>query len=336
MTQRTVRTIAASLAFAAFAHPQVSSSYVKGTYYFTTPQTEQSLKEAATMVRTVADAPQSSVDSATSSLAFSGPLDGVNFAEWVLPLIDKATGEPGVREYKLRSGELGRVYFVPNAATPQAMQELLTVLRTVADVQRVYTNTASHAIVMRAPEWQALFADWIVGQLNKPSQAKPDPQPAGFTVGGPDYRGLGHEARVNLLTGMTGQRQNQEVLTVLRAVGDIQKVFSYSPNHALILRAGDIDLQRGEWLIQRLDMRAGTFSEPQVFTAPTGDDVTRVFYLPGTTPEGLQSIVTGLRTELKIKKMFSTTKPAILAVRGTAGDVAATVMWLAAHQTPSE
>jgi hypothetical protein len=45
----------------------------------------------------------------------------------------------------------------------------------------------------------------------------------------------------------------QEVLTVLRTVGDIQKVFSYSTSHALVLRSAGSELQRAEWIIQQLD-----------------------------------------------------------------------------------
>jgi len=35
----------------------------------------------------------------------------------------------------------------------------------------------------------------------------------------------------------------QQILTVLREVGDVQKIFSYDATHALVFRADDVDLQ---------------------------------------------------------------------------------------------
>ncbi len=211
----------------------------------------------------------------------------------------------------------------------------MTILRTVADVQKVYTVSTNHAIVLRGPEWQVAFAEWIIEQLDKPSQQKPDSAPHEFTVGGPDFRGMGHEARVNFLSNMTSRQQGQELLTVLRTVGDVQKVFSYTPGHAFVLRAGDADLQRAEWLIQQLDLPPGQASGVTSLTAQNGD-VTRVFRLRNTTPQAIQTAVSGVRLELNIKKIFPTYTPTNIIVRGTADQIAATSMWLAVHNVVFE
>ena len=255
----------------------------------------------------------------------------VDFAEWLLPRIDKIAGDDTIHEYGLPSGDMGRVIFVPGVQTPQALQELVTILRTVADVQKLFTFTTNHAVVMRGPGWQVAFAAWITDQINQSGQQKPDPTPREFTVGGPDFRGLGHGARINFLTGMTSQRQTQELLTVLRTVGDIQKIFIYTASHALVLRAGDSDLQRAEWIIQRLDLPAGQVPGGATFTASTGDDVTRTFQLRNATPQSLQAVVTGLRSDLNIGKVFWTTAPAYIIVRGTTDQIAAAMTWMTAH-----
>jgi hypothetical protein len=331
------RTIVAILAGAVLSHAQPSPASVTapatvtGTYHFTTPLTQQGLQEAATIVQSVALAAQVSVDSSTATFTFSGPADAVNFAEWVLPRIDKAAGDNTPHEYRLPSGDTGRVKFVPNVQSAHDIQELLTILRTVADVQRVYTFTSNHAIVLRGPHWEIAFADWIIDQINQPVQQRPDPTPREFTVGGPDFRGMGHGARLNFLTGMTSQRQTQELLTVLRTVGDIVKVFSYATGHALVLRAGDTDLQRAEWIIAQLDLPAGQASGAATFTASAGDDVTRTFHLRDATADWLQTAVTAMRTELKIKKVFPTTAPPNIVVRGTTDQIAAAMTWMTSH-----
>ena len=316
------RTLLAALTSAAFA-----CAGVDGTYHFTTPQTAQSMQEAATILRTVAQIPQVSIDASNASLTFNGPADGVNLAAWILPQIDRTAGDNTIHESPLPNGEVARVNFVPNAATPQQMQEILTILRTVADVQRIFNFTPNRALVFRGPEWQISFTGWIVEQLGQ----TPDSTPRQFTVGGPDVKGTGHGARVNFLTNATAPQQTQQVLTVLRTVGDIAKVFNYTSAHALVLRAAGTDLERAEWLIQQLDIPAAQATGNKTYTSPSGDDITRVFYLTNTTPQGLQAAVSGIRTELRINKAFSTTSPSALIVRGTTDQIGAATQWMAAH-----
>jgi hypothetical protein len=309
-----------------------------GSYHFTTPQTEQSMQEVATVVKVVCSGAHTSFDIPTATLMFSGSAEGVALAEWVLPQIDKATGDGALHEYRLPSGDMARVVFVPNAGKPQGMQELVTVARTVADVQKIFTVSSNHAIVFRAPEWQILFTQWIIDQVNIPEGQKPDTTPREFTVGGPDFRGMGHGARVNFLASMAKPQQMQELLTVLRTVGDVQKVFSYTSAHALVMRDGDTDLQRAEWLIQQLDLPAGHPAGTGTFTTSAGDDVTRIFSVPNANPQWIQGAVKSMRSELNIKKAFSTTttSPANVIVRGTADQMAAASKWMASHNALTE
>ena len=320
------RTILAILTCSVISPAQSSSATATGTYHFTTPQSAQSLQEAATVIRTVASVSEVSVDSPTAKLTFSGPVGGVNFAEWVLPQIDKAAGDDAVHEYKSPSGDIGRVNFVPNLQKPQELQEVLTILRTVADVQKIFTFSSNRAVVLRGPDWQVAFAEWIIDQI----QQKPDSTPHEFTVGGPDPA-WERDARVNFLSNMTSPQQMQEVLTVLRTVGDIQKVFSYSTRHALVLRSAGSELQRAEWIIQQLDLLAGQASGPASFNATGADDVTRVFRMRNTAQQGIQAAVTGIRSDLNIKKIFPTYSPATITVRGTADQIASTATWMTVH-----
>ncbi len=325
------RIILVILACSLVSRSEPLSKTVEGTYHFTTPQTTQSLKEAATLARTVAWLPQLSADASAGTLTFRGQPEMVDFAEWLLPQIDRTAGDDAIHEYRLPSGDIGRVIFVPAVQTPQNLQELLTTLRTVADVQKVFIYTANHAIVMRGPEWQVAFAAWITDQINQSGQQKPDATPREFTVGGPDFRGLGHGARINFHTGMTSPQQMQELLTVLRVIGDIQKIFNYTATHALIFRAGDTDLQRAEWMIQRFDLPEGQSPGASTFTASTGDDVTRMFQLRNATPQSLQTVVTGLRSDLKMSKVFATPTPPYIVMRGTTDQIAAAMTWMTAH-----
>ena len=43
-----------------------------------------------------------------------------------------------------------KVFYLSNVTSPQEMQEMLTVLRTVVDVQKVFSYTGQNALMVRA------------------------------------------------------------------------------------------------------------------------------------------------------------------------------------------
>jgi hypothetical protein len=329
------RTILASVVFSVLSYAQ-SSSTVTATYHFTIPLTPQGIKDATTILKTVAPLPEVSFDAGTATFTFTGAADAVNFAEWVLSQLDKPAGDNSSHEYRLASGDVGRVRFIQPDAKPQQVQEQVTILRTVADVQKIFAFNQNLAMVMRGQEWEILFSDWILDQLNQPAGQKPDTTPLAFTVGGPDFRGLGHQARINTLASVTGPRETQELLTVIRTVADVQKIFSYTSMHTFVVRAGDTDLARTEWIIRQLDSRSGPPQKGGTFAVPGADDVTRVFYLPNSTPEWVQSAVRGLRSEANIGKIFAMSSLGNIVVRGTSDQIAAAMAWLAAHNALAE
>jgi type II secretory pathway component GspD/PulD (secretin) len=315
------------IATAAFAQ----TTGVDGTFHFTSPQTPQSLQEAATILRTVADIPQLSVDSSLSTLTFHGPADKVAFAQWMLGELDRPGGETALHEYPMANGEVARVNFLTNVQTAQGMQEVLTVLRTVADLAKAFNFSSRQAIVMRGSEGTVAFSEWILDQLNLPAQHKPDAAPREYTITDNPIPRSGSLARVNYLTNVSTPRGMQEILSTLRIVGEIQKIFTYTNQRALVLRGNDSDIARAEWLIQNLDQQPGQQAAgAHVFNATAADDVTRIFYLANATPQGLQTAVTAIRTEAKVRHVSSTSAPSAVVVRGTSDQVEAAAQIIAA------
>jgi general secretion pathway protein D len=69
------------------------------------------------------------------------------------------------REY---SEQVVKVYYLSNTTTPQEVQELLTVLRTVTDVQKVFNYTAQNALIVRAEADTMALVDKLISDLDKP------------------------------------------------------------------------------------------------------------------------------------------------------------------------
>jgi general secretion pathway protein D len=69
------------------------------------------------------------------------------------------------REY---AEQVVRVFYLSNVTSPQEMQELLTVLRTVVDVQKVFNFTAQNALVVRAESDTMALVEKLISDLDKP------------------------------------------------------------------------------------------------------------------------------------------------------------------------
>ena len=69
------------------------------------------------------------------------------------------------REY---AEQVVKVFYLSNVTSPQEMQELLTVLRTVVDVQKVFNYTSQNALVVRAESDTMALVEKLISDLDKP------------------------------------------------------------------------------------------------------------------------------------------------------------------------
>jgi general secretion pathway protein D len=69
------------------------------------------------------------------------------------------------REY---AEQVVKVFYLSNITGPQEMQELLTVLRTVVDVQKVFNYTAQNVLVVRAEADTMALVEKLISDLDKP------------------------------------------------------------------------------------------------------------------------------------------------------------------------
>jgi len=316
----------ASLFFCAAAHAQT-------VFHFTSPVTQKSMQEAATIIRTVADIPQVTILEAQQTIQFQGPAAQVVMAQWILTQLDTPGNENALLQYTLPTGDdVVRVNFLANVTTNLEAQEMLTTLRTVADIAKVFNYSERQAMVIRASSADLAFAEWIVDQLNVPVTAKLDATPRVYTGAvkgyGPNAK-TGETARVNYLTNGATQQGTQQIMTVLRMVGIIQKVFVYTDLHALTLRGPASEIARCEWLIQQLAQPAAQGT--QVYETPNADDVTRIFFLSNATPQALIAAVTSIKAETHIQQAYQLTQPSAIVVRGTSDQIAAALQVMAQH-----
>ena len=166
----------------------------------TNAPTEKALKEVAALLKAVTGSPYLSSNIAQSTIAITGTPEQLALAEWLSKEVDKPEGwrpsdseygDPTAREYKLPSGpdELARVFYLRDTATPQAVQEILTIVRTVLDVQKLFVRSEPKMIAYRTDRSMADLIEWLLPKLDSqsgdPSHTSDSfrlPIPAGMAV----------------------------------------------------------------------------------------------------------------------------------------------------------
>ena len=68
------------------------------------------------------------------------------------------------REY---AEQVVKVFYLSNVTAPQEMQEMLTVLRTVVDVQKVFSFTSQNALIVRAEADTMALVEKLIADLDK-------------------------------------------------------------------------------------------------------------------------------------------------------------------------
>lgn len=225
--------------------------------------------------------------------------------------------------------------YLANGETTQELQGIITTLSSVGDIRQVSVSAGTGLVVSGTAD-QIAFAKWLIGELDRPSTG-----PA--TVNSPEHEyhlpGSGDDVvRVFYLTHSETQQNLQEVMTLIRALENISRLFPYPAQRALTVRGTAAQISLAAWLVNELDKPAGAQTSappgPREYRIPGGDDdVVRLFYVPSArTPQELQDVLVAVRAATNARRMFINSAQRALAVRGTADQIAAAERVINARQ----
>jgi hypothetical protein len=305
------------------------SAFGQTTKVFQLAQNEnnQDLQEIATILRTTADIQQVSVDETARTVTVNTADKQLAMADWIVHQLDLPGSGPnaGAHEYRPPAGadDVVRVFYVTHASTPQDLQEIVTTVRSVADVRRLFVYNALKAVVARGTTRQITVSAWLMDQLNQ-SVGVTAPAPHEFKVAGDDV------VRVFDLTTPQTPQQLQEIVTLVRSVADVPRLFVYNARRAVALRAPADRVALASWLIDKMDKpvtarsAAESNAAPDEYRLPGGaDNLVRIFYLANSqSGQDRQQAVSQVRANAGIRRLFVYNSLGALAVRGTEGQVA--------------
>jgi hypothetical protein len=150
-------------------------------FYFTHDETAQDLQSMGNLIRTTVDIQRVFPYALRRAIALRGTPVQIALAEWLFGELDKAaspqTNQTEAYEHPAPSGgDAVRLFFFTHDHTPEDLQEMISLIRTTADVQRAFPYAARRAIALRGTAAQIAMAEWLFHQLGAPASERDRPK----------------------------------------------------------------------------------------------------------------------------------------------------------------
>lgn len=239
-----------------FATPGATNDLAR-VFYIVRAGNPQGMQEIVNAIRSIGELQRVMVCNQPRAIALRGTAAQVALAEWLIDALDKPAGAPAsatqsrtltANEFRRPDGSapVAKVLYPPFMKTPQHLQEGVSMVRTIAEIQRVMAHSAVGAIILRGSAEQAALAEWLLNSLNKPS-----------TASGPALPSEGRQpemiTRVFHLANLNALSRYQELLDRLRTQAHVMRLTIYTPERAIALRAPAEQVAAAERMVREAD-----------------------------------------------------------------------------------
>ena len=294
----------------------VAAAQTTRLFHLIQNETADQMFQIATLIRSTGGIQQIWADDLQRTVSVTGTSAELDMAAWYVKQLDRATPPPSPQDYPVGNDDTVRMFFLAHVSTSQQLQEIVTNLRAIIDIKRLFIYDTLHAVAMRGTGSQIAMATWLVNQLDQ-AVGVPSPAPNDYALSGDDV------THVFNLSNPRVPMETQEMVTLIRSVADIQRIFTYNARKTIVVRTSPDRMALTAWLVKQLDRPAGTPSVTVQYTLPSGpDNIVGVFYLPNPSRESLNKAATQVRTTARVQHLFTYGTLGALAVRGTVGQVA--------------
>lgn len=313
--------------FAALASAQTAKQTFKIIY----ATTDQDANEIFTSMRTITDVKVANLDN-PRQLTIEGTADQLRTAEWIVRTLDIPAGASSsndtLRNIADTHGEdTARAFFLPPTLTVQEFNEVMTSVRTITDIRRVFGYSSRRAIVLRDTEEATSAADWLLAEMLRDSSSGE----LIFPKKAPNPKEIDNHVRVFRVPRAATPQDFNEVMTMVRTLTDTRRVFGYQQKREIVIRGTAEQVTASEWLLTQLnrDLPMKTAQVSEAFPAPyrieanQPQEKLQLFYFTGSdSTQTLVDRATAIKAQAGVRRIFYTATPHVLAVGGTADQLA--------------
>ena len=244
--------IALIAVFAVSAYPQTpATTPVDRVYHLTHADTPEEMNEIATAVRSLGDIRQIFVIAKDKVMTVHAASDKMAFADWLVGELNRAAPDPSSTAHQYRvpgaDDEVVRMFYLAHSRRPQDTLEIVTAVRLVVDVKRIFVSNRLKAMAVSGTEAQMHMVEWLVGELDKPGETiEPGPH---------EYRMTGDSdqvARVFYLAHVDTPQDLQQIAVAVRTSTNMQWLFINNARKALTARGTPEQIAAAERLIAQI------------------------------------------------------------------------------------
>ena len=220
-----MRTLLVLLAFTSLTFGQDRDR----VFYLTHTSTPQQFQEVATVIRTMTDIREATLNNEQKSVAVHASAGQIALAEWLFNELDNPAVQPSLlHEYRVpgAADDVVRLFYLTRTPTVQDFQEVATVVRTIAGFTRAFTYNEPRAYVVRGTAAQIGLAEWLLKELEA------DPSNREYRMPGTND----DVVRVLYLNSTPNVQDFQKAAATIREATKIQRVFTYNAPRAMALR----------------------------------------------------------------------------------------------------
>jgi hypothetical protein len=287
----------------------VSGPDTERTFRLTGGESPEAMQEIAYVAGMVTELPKPPVDAEKAAITVAGTPDQIALAAWLIGELDQPTKSNLTYVPPGGADSVARMFYLAHVSTPQQVQELVNVIRSMTEIRPMSAYRPAKVIVLRGTHAQAEQAEWIVRGLDlAPDQALPPVAatqvafPPGSTLQSADARAYHmrhNQARIFYLKDNETPQQTQEMVNVLRSVTEIQRITAFNALRAICVLDAVPQADAAAWLVSELEKPTPQAAvEDRYYMTPEfgADGEVRVFFVPSLqTSQATQHLVNLIR-----------------------------------------
>jgi hypothetical protein len=227
--------------------------------------------------------------------------------------------------------DIDRVLRFTNTETTADVQEISTVIRSVAEIRNVKVDSEQRSAAVRATAAQVSLAEWLATQLDRPAGQSDTPNAQEYMLpgGGDDVVRVFYVPKAETVSDL------QEITIAIRSIAEIRRAFTYNRPRAVALRGTAAQIRMASWLFNELRTFAPGPASHEYRVSDGADDIIRVFYPNNAdTVADLQQLSVAVRSTTEIRRAFTLNKARAVILRATGSDIALADWLISALEQP--
>jgi len=311
------------IAFSSLAPGQTPSNQeIDRVIYMTAIDNPKEIAEVATVIRSVAEIRSLFVDASHRSLSVHGTAEQVALAASLARELTSGQ-RSNTYEYKMTTGDVVHVYYMPHSESVLDFQWIVTTIRGITNLRWAFTYNAPRAFVVRETPEKIEAAEWLIQQFD---------QTAGAQLGSREYRVKGAAddlIHLYFVKHVDNEENLRELAVLVRSVANTPMLFTTARPLSVAVRGTAEETGLADWLLERLDEpTSGAAGAAQAQNEAKQEfrifgDTVRLFYLRNATIQAFQDVASEIRTAARGPKVFTYNPLGALAVRGTTDQITA-------------